>query len=192
MSEITFSCPDCSSIIRAGFALDEATDRADGPDGVDAGESANSETETTSGSVVECPACQKSRQLLPPRLENGYLRCCLACPSTEMFIRKDFPQRLGVTIVVIGFGLSSVFWAYHRVIETFAVLFATALIDVVLYLTMGNVLECYRCHAQYRKLPAFEDYEQFDLEAFERHRQQAIRLEEAKQQSAQADSSSAL
>ncbi len=55
------------------------------------------------------------------------------------------------------------------------------MIDVVLYLTMGNVLECYRCHAQYRGLPEFDDYEQFDLEAYEKHRQQSLRLKEARQ-----------
>ena len=109
------------------------------------------------------------------------MRRCLVCPSTELFVRKDFPQRLGVAIVIAGFALSCVFWAYDEVIVTFAVLFATALIDVVLYLTMGNVLECYRCHAQYRGLPEFDDYEQFDLEAYEKHRQQSLRLKEARQ-----------
>ena len=158
MSNITFSCPECGGMIRSDFKTDE-----DSP------------------TNVKCLACDTSRDLLQPEVEEGYLRSCLACPSTELFIRKDFPQRLGVTIVVIGFGLSTVFWAYHQVIATFAVLFLTALIDVVLYLTMGDVLECYRCHAQYRDLPGFDNYEQFDLEAFERHRQQAIRLEEAKQ-----------
>ncbi len=55
------------------------------------------------------------------------------------------------------------------------------MIDVVLYLTMGNVLECYRCHAQYRDLPEFDDYEQFDLEAYKKYRQQSLRLKEARQ-----------
>ena len=73
------------------------------------------------------------------------------------------------------------------IIASYAVLFASALIDVVLYLTMGNVLECYRCHAQYRGLPGFKQYEQFDLEAYERHRQQAIRLQEAQQRSRSSD-----
>jgi len=115
-------------------------------------------------------------------MAGGYLQKCLLCPSTELFIRKDFPQRLGVTIVVIGFAVSSYFWAKHNVIATFAVLLLTALIDVVLYLTMGNVLECYRCHAQYRGLPGFDDYEQFNLESYEKYRQQALRLKEAQEE----------
>lgn len=162
MSSITFSCPDCSGPIRTEFQ--EASVPA------------------------QCLSCGSERQLLKPEMQNGYLRNCLACPSSELFIRKDFPQRLGVAIVVVGFAISTVFWGYHMVIPSFAVLFLTALIDVVLYLTMGNVLECYRCHAQYRGLPGFDDYEQFDLEAYEKHRQQAIRLEEAKRNQATGSS----
>jgi hypothetical protein len=104
---------------------------------------------------------------------------CLACPSTELFVRKDFPQRLGVGIVVAGFVGSSVAWYQHQILLSYAILFATALIDVVLYLVMGNVLECYRCHAQYRGLPSHQDQAQFNLETHEKHRQQAARLKPA-------------
>ena len=153
MSTITFSCPDCGHSLRTEF-----------------------EDESVS---LQCSGCQAQRDLPQPQFDKGYLRHCLACPSTELFIRKDFSQRLGVAIVAVGFIVSTICWAYHLIIASYAVLFATALIDVVLYVTMGNVLECYRCHAQYRGLPNFEAYEQFDLEAYERHRQQAIRLKEA-------------
>ena len=151
MPQVTSSCPDCSGLFQSEF--DDA-----------------------SSTQASCPMCQSSLDLPQANMAGGYLQKCLVCPSTELFIRKDFPQRLGVTIVVIGFGVSCYFWAHHNVIATFAVLLITALIDVVLYLTMGNVLECYRCHAQYRGLPGFDDYDQFDLEAYEKHRQQALRL----------------
>ena len=156
MSNITFSCPDCGGLLQASFEEDAVN--------------------------TACPVCHSERQLLKPDLSGGYLQHCLVCPSKELFVRKDFPQRLGVTIVAFGFVISSFFWAYHMVIATFGVLLLTALIDVVLYLTMGNVLECYRCHAQYRGLPGFDDYDQFDLEAYEKHRQQSIRLQQAQQE----------
>lgn len=164
MSTITFSCPECGDVLRA--PLD---DGAQSP---------------------RCEQCQVDRPLQEVELRDGRLQRCVACPSTELFVRKDFPQRLGVTIVVVGFITSSVFWYYHNVVMTFAVLFLTALVDVVLYLTMGNLLECYRCHAQYRGLPEIDGYEHFDLEAFERHRQQAIRLREAQQAANAPDPSS--
>ena len=155
MSSVTFSCPDCGCVLRVSLEKEVST--------------------------ATCPGCQQSRSIQSHDSQAGHLQHCLVCPSSELFVRKDFPQRLGVAIVVAGIALSSVFWAYQNVIATFAVLFATALIDVVLYFTMGNVLECYRCHAQYRGLPEIDDYEQFDLEAYEKHRQQSLRLKKARQ-----------
>ena len=105
------------------------------------------------------------------------LRRCLVCPSTELFARKDFPQRLGVGIVVAGFAASCVTWAWQLLVPTFAILFGTALLDVLLYLFMPECLTCYRCAARYRG--AGGSHGGFDLETHERHRQQRIRLREA-------------
>jgi len=104
------------------------------------------------------------------------LRRCLVCPSTELFARKDFPQRLGVGIVVAGFAASCVTWAWRLLVPTFAILFATALVDVVLYLLMPECLTCYRCGARYRGDGVGEDVGGFDLETHEKHRQQRARL----------------
>jgi hypothetical protein len=93
-------------------------------------------------------------------------------------MRKDFSQSLGVAIVVCGAVVSSIFWAYRMPFWTYGVLFATALIDVVLYVTVSNVLQCYRCQAQYRGVPGLENHGGFDLETHEKHRQQRIRLAE--------------
>jgi hypothetical protein len=105
------------------------------------------------------------------------LRRCLVCPSTELFARKDFPQRLGVGIVVAGFAASCLTWAWQLLVPTFAILFGTALVDVLLYLFMPECLTCYRCAARYRG--AGGPHGGFDLETHERHRQQRIRLREA-------------
>lgn len=127
---------------------------------------------------LACPACQARWSIADEALSSDQVRQCLICPSTELFIRKDFSQSLGVAIVVVGIVISSVFWAYHMPLWTYAVLFATALIDVVLYLTVGNVLQCYRCQAQYRDFPGLENHGGFDLETHEKYRQQRIRLAE--------------
>jgi hypothetical protein len=112
-----------------------------------------------------------------PGTGQPVLRRCLVCPSTELFARKDFPQRLGVGIVVAGFAASCVTWAWQLLIPTFAILFGTALVDVLLYLLMPECLTCYRCAARYRG--AGGPHGGFDLETHERHRQQRIRLREA-------------
>ncbi|MEX2174407.1 MAG: hypothetical protein WD872_08595 [Pirellulaceae bacterium] len=145
-----FRCPQCNQIGRADF----------GP--------------TTR--ELACPNCRAAWPVPEGAVADDKQWRCLVCPSTELFIRKDFSQQLGVAIVVAGFIISSIFWYYRMPFWTYGVLFATALIDVVLYLFVGNVLHCYRCHAQYRGVPGLENHEAFSLETHEKHRQQAARL----------------
>ena len=154
MPSVTFSCPNCADRLRAEFERQPVR--------------------------VVCPGCSRELTTPAPEYTDGRLSHCLVCPSTELFTRKDFPQQVGVAIVVAGFAASCVTWAQHQVIATFAILFGTALVDVILYVVMGNVAECYRCHAQYRGLSSLKDYEAFDLEIHERHRQQEMRLQEAR------------
>jgi DNA-directed RNA polymerase subunit RPC12/RpoP len=102
---------------------------------------------------------------------------CLVCPSHDLFVRKDFPQRVGVGIVVVGLLGSCVAWGMHELVATFAILFVTALIDLVLYLLVPDCLACYRCGARYRGTGA-DGFAPFDLETHERHRQQVARVRE--------------
>lgn len=94
-------------------------------------------------------------------------------------MRKDFPQRLGVGLVVVGIVGSSIAWYRADVLWTFGILFATALIDVLLYMFVGDALMCYRCQAQYRGVEEMDSHGQFDLDTHERYRQLAARMEEA-------------
>ena len=91
-------------------------------------------------------------------------------------MRKDFPQRLGVALVTIGLLGSCVAWAYSQLYWTFGILFATALVDVLLYAVVPNALMCYRCGAMYRGAADIDQHGSFNLETHERHRQQKIRL----------------
>jgi hypothetical protein len=149
---LTFACPQCEQSGRVDLAPDAAR--------------------------LTCPHCQTAIQIPPRSFVDSQLQRCLVCPSRDVYLRKDFPQRLGVWIVVLGFAASTVTWAYSRPIWTFAILFATALVDVVLYLVMPNAVSCYHCGAQYRGLPHCDGYSGFDLETHERHRQQWLRIAE--------------
>lgn len=154
---ITFACPAC----HATATLDGVEDRA----------------------ALDCPACAAALPVPPQALERragdaaGRLRLarCLVCPSAELFARKDFPQRLGLGIVVVGFAASCVTWGMRLLVPTFAILFATALVDVVLYLFMPECLVCYRCGARYRGDGVSDEAGGFDLETHERHRQGVAR-----------------
>jgi hypothetical protein len=143
---ITFACPQCDAASRQDVSADSPT--------------------------LTCQACHQEINVPDGAIQSdGRLTRCLVCPSADLFVRKDFPQRLGVAIVVFGFVLSSIAWAYTQVELTFAILFATALVDVVLYLVVGDSLMCYRCHAEYRQVDHAEEHADFDLETHERYRQ---------------------
>jgi hypothetical protein len=149
---VTYHCPICNKTARAAF--------------------------TAESTRLACPHCSQSIQVPAGAVAGERVERCLVCPSTDLFARKDFPQRLGVTLVVIGFVASSVAWAHYQVFWTFAILFLTALVDLVLYLVMGESLTCYRCHAQYRGARDIERHGAFDLETHERYRQMAARMKE--------------
>ena len=125
---------------------------------------------------MTCTHCAQQVVLPDGGVDGGQIRRCLVCPSTELFLRKDFPQRLGVALVILGFVGSSIAWANYNVGLTFAILFVTALIDLALYIVMGESLTCYRCHAQYRGFHENPQHTGFDLETHERYRQTAARL----------------
>jgi hypothetical protein len=148
--DVTFCCPRC-----------ERTERVELPERV---------------AAVVCGHCQLRLTAADAVDERGRLRRCLVCPSTDLFLRKDFPQRLGVGLVIVGFLASSVAWYYYRPWPALAVLLATALIDAVLYFVCGDAVSCYRCGAIYRGVPDHQQHPPFSLEVHERHRQQAARV----------------
>lgn len=147
---VTFSCPRCHQGVRG---------------------------EVVPGDIaLDCSACGQPITIPADAFDGQQLCRCLVCPSTDLFVRKDFPQRLGVGVVVMGIVGSSIAWGYTLPILTFAILFATALVDVVLYLVVPDALMCYRCGAQYRLAEGTERHGAFNLETHERHRQQAARM----------------
>ena len=151
---VTFTCPHCQSTSRSAV-------------------------EPAAAELV-CGACGQAIAMPAGAIDREQLHRCLICPSTDLFVRKDFPQRLGVWIVTLGIIGSCVAWGYYERWLTYAILFATALADVVLYAVVPNALMCYRCGAQYHGAPDLEPHSPFDLEIHERYRQQKARLEEVR------------
>jgi DNA-directed RNA polymerase subunit RPC12/RpoP len=146
---VTYRCPACEQTVRTAF--------------------------TAASAELACPECASKLTVPVGAVLDERIERCLVCPSTDLFARKDFPQKLGVALVIFGFVASSIAWANYQVFWTFAILFATALVDLVLYLVMGESLTCYRCHAQYRGAREIERHGGFDLETHERYRQLAAR-----------------
>jgi len=152
---ITYACPSCEEGVRIHFDADTRE--------------------------LDCPHCQSKVTIPPGTVEGNRVKRCLVCPSTDLYVRKDFPQRLGVALVVTGILGSSIAWYYSDVFWTFGILFATALIDLVLYTIVGDALMCYRCQTQYRSVEETDSHGHFDLETHEKYRQLTARLEGAKE-----------
>jgi hypothetical protein len=149
---ITFPCPQCEQIGRVEFHDD--------------------------AEHFGCLHCETELKIPAGAIDRGDVTRCLACPSTDLFIRKDFPQRLGVFLVVLGLIGSTIAWYHYNIWWTYGILFGTVLIDLVLYLFVGDCLMCYRCGAIYRGLKSLDEHEPFNLETHERYRQAAARVEE--------------
>ncbi len=130
---------------------------------------------------VTCPACERSIAIpesaiqISSENDQPQLTRCLICPSTELFVRKNFPQRLGVGIVVVGLAMSCVTWGYRDLFSTFAILFSTALLDVILFFVVPDCLTCYRCGSRYTGTDRMSEFGNFNLETHEKYRQQAAR-----------------
>ena len=142
---ITFACPKCAQPARLEVSESDRT--------------------------LSCPHCGVALRVPETAFQAGHLCRCLVCPSADLFVRKDFPQRLGVAIVLAGIVGSSIAWAGMNIMWTFGILFATALADVVLYFLVGDALMCYRCGAQYRGLSGTDQHGPFELTTHERYRQ---------------------
>lgn len=125
--------------------------------------------------TLVCRHCGYAMTIPPGAVEGSHLRRCLVCPSHELFVRKDFPQKLGVGIVVVGLAASCVAWGFAYRFWTYGILFATAAIDAVLFLIFADCLSCYRCGARYRGPGVTQRHEAFNLEIHEKHRQIAAR-----------------
>src|SRR5215211_1916646 len=98
---VTFRCPHCDRTVRADLDPESRE--------------------------LACPNCQATWPVpASATVADGKLAQCLICPSTELFVRKDFSQPLGVAIVIAGIVLRSAFWFYRMQLWTYGVLFATA------------------------------------------------------------------
>jgi len=137
--EIAFRCPECQGEAVAGL------------DG--------------SG---RCPECDAKPALEVPEAvrESRTVATCLACGGRELYVQRDFNQRAGLAIVVVGAVLAP-FTPYY------ASLGVAALIDAALYALLPEIAICYRCKAHYRRFRRNPEHLPFDLHVEEKYHQRA-------------------
>jgi hypothetical protein len=115
--------------------------------------------------------------------EPGLARCA-ACGNHELYKKKDFPHSLGMAILIVALVLSTVTYYAYEKWWTWSFLIGSALIDGALYLVVGDVVVCYRCEAHHRGTLTTDAHQPFEITIGERYRQDRMRLERAKSNSA--------
>jgi len=114
-----------------------------------------------------CPACGGTPGLEVPEAvrESQRITTCLDCGGRELYVQRDFNQRAGLAIVVVGAALAP-FTPYY------SSLFVAALIDAALFALLPEIAICYRCKAHYRGFRRNPDHQPFDLHVDEKYHQQ--------------------
>ena len=87
---------------------------------------------------------------------------CPACGGTQLYVQRDFNQKAGLAVVIVGAALAP-FTPYY------ASLFAAALIDAALYAVLPEITICYRCQAHFRGFARNPAHQAFDLHIAEQY-----------------------
>jgi hypothetical protein len=134
-SEIAFRCPACGG---------EATAGLDGHG--------------------RCGACAATPALpVPPALrDTRVIEECPACQGRSFYVQRDFNQKVGLGIVVVG-GILAPFTPFY------SSLIVAALVDAALYLVLPEITICYRCLAHFRGFLRNPKHEAFDLHIAEQY-----------------------
>lgn len=111
-----------------------------------------------------CASCGAATDLpVPPALrETRVVEVCPACQGKSFYVQRDFNQKVGLGIVVIG-GILAPFTPFY------SSLIVAALVDAGLYLVLPEITICYRCLAHFRGFARNPKHEAFDLHIAEQY-----------------------
>ena len=111
-----------------------------------------------------CANCQTEPGLdVPDRARQDRLfEYCPACRSRDLYVQRDFNQKVGLAVVALGAALAP-FTPYY------SSLFAAALVDAALYAVLPEITVCYRCHAHFRGFARNPEHAAFDLHIAEQY-----------------------
>jgi hypothetical protein len=129
---------------------------------------------------LSCAGCDWTRVIPAGSVEAQGPRECLVCGCHDLWRQKDFPQKLGLAMVALGAVLSTIAFALYMPLTALGVLLGFALIDLLLFAFMKDVLVCYACQARYQDADLRDDHPRFNLETAERYRQEAARLDQTR------------
>lgn len=111
--------------------------------------------------LLRCSHCGRETPAHVDALHaGGGLTACVACGHPELYRMKSFPRAFGLSIVVIAAVLAP-FTHYLS-------LAAAALLDLILYTTISEVVVCYVCRSVHTGFAASPQHPRFDRTIEER------------------------
>jgi uncharacterized protein (DUF983 family) len=152
---VTFACPSCDQ--PAKTSVDQPID-------------------------WQCTACDHRLHL---NAAEKTLPTCVVCGTHELYKKKDFPQWLGMSILVGAIILSTITYLNYQKWWSWSFLIGSAIIDGVMYLMVGDAIVCYRCQSHYRGVAPNEAHQPFEITIGERYRQERMRKEQLKARSSE-------
>src|SRR5205807_10264594 len=113
---------------------------------------------------------------------DGKLSQCIACGNAQVYRQKNFPQWLGLSLLTAACAAFFILQGLYLKDLAWTILLGSAAIDLVLYLIVGDVIICYRCHARHVGLAKQKSFDPFELAIAEKYRQERLRREMAAKQ----------
>ena len=122
------------------------------------------EVASAPGEPATCAGCGAVTTLtVPDALRRGEaVEACPACGGKNLYVQRDFNQKVGLAVVIVGAALAPFTPFYSS-------LFVAAAIDAVLYALLPEITVCYRCHAHFRGFARNPKHEAFDLHLAEQY-----------------------
>ena len=103
-------------------------------------------------------------------MNDPLLEACPKCGCGDLFVRKDFPQKLGVTLVILAAVAFLILAAWRETFWIGAMILAiAAVIDALFYIFVPRITVCYRCRAEFRG-PINPKHVGFELATGEKYR----------------------
>jgi ribosomal protein L37AE/L43A len=114
--------------------------------------------------VGHCRSCHANHALAPSASirEGGAVDRCPACAGEQLYVQRDFNQKAGLAIVIVGAALAPFTPFYSSLI-------VATLLDAALYLVLPEITICYRCQAHFRGFARNPRHQPFDLHIAEQY-----------------------
>jgi hypothetical protein len=98
----------------------------------------------------------------PSLREQHTVDRCPACDGVQLYVQRDFNQKAGLFVVIVGAALAPFTPFYSS-------LLVAAIVDAGLYALLPEITVCYRCEAHFRGFRRNPAHVAFDLHTAEQY-----------------------